>query len=255
MLFRIETAVSMGITKPSCTSQLCQWNIPNSTRNILEIKPISELTFIKHHYRKRKNTDLVKVKKQKFIDFSPSYDTQLLELSNEDTVRRNLYNAVKDFAPQSRFVELIEERKKSMKNTHDLVKFPTIIEKSNIFIWDKDLTNKENIGLFTKSIAVTKEEIEKIKVITKQQSESDIWFDQRKGRITASKFHQVFTRMNTLSKNVDTDLTNIFKDNEDIRTFENVATKHGTAMEPHAKSNVTAILKKHIKILKHLILV
>ena len=103
-----------------------------------------------------------------------------MELSNEHSVRRNLYNAVKDFATQSRFVELIEERKKSMKNTHDLVKFTTIIEKSNNFIWDKDLTNKENIDLFTKSIAVTKDEIEKIKVIKKQQSESDIWFDQRK---------------------------------------------------------------------------
>ena len=25
MFYRIETAVSMGITKPSCASQLCQW--------------------------------------------------------------------------------------------------------------------------------------------------------------------------------------------------------------------------------------
>ena len=135
---------------------------------------------------------------------------------------------------QSRFVELIEERKKSMKNTHYIVKFPTIIEKSNIFIWDEDLTNKENIDLFTKSIVVTKNEIEKIKVITKQQAESDIWFDQRKVQITASKFHQVYTRMNTLSKKADADLTNIFKNIEGTRTFENVATKHGTAMEPHA---------------------
>ena len=50
--------------------------------------------------------------------------------------------------------------------------------------------------------------------------------------------------MNTLSKNVDADLTNIFKNIESIRRFENVANKHGTAMEPIAKSNVTAILKK-----------
>ena len=78
-----------------------------------------------------------------------------MALSDENIVRRSLHNAVKDFVSQSRFVKLIEERKKSMKNTHDLVKFPTIIEKSNIFIWDKDLKNKENIDLFTKSIAVT----------------------------------------------------------------------------------------------------
>ena len=61
--------------------------------------------------------------------------------------------------------------------------------------------------------------------------------------------------MNTLSKNVGTNLTNIFINNEGTRTFENVATKHGTAMEPHAKSNVIAIFKKTHKNLKHLILV
>ena len=151
----------MCITKSSCTASYANGTFQRIYEIYQKQKPILELTFIQHHYRKRKNNDPVKAKKQKFIDFPPSYDTQLLELSNEHNVRRNLYNAVKDFATQSRFVELIEERKKSMKNTHDLVKFPTIIEKSNIFIWDKDLTNKENIDLFTKSIAVTKDEIEK----------------------------------------------------------------------------------------------
>ena len=56
--------------------------------------------------------------------------------------------------------------------------------------------------------------------------------------------------MNTLSKKVDADLTNIFKSIEGTRTFENVATKHGTALERHAKSNVTAILKETHKSFK-----
>ena len=51
--------------------------------------------------------------------------------------------------------------------------------------------------------------------------------------------------MSTLSKNADTDLTNIFKNNECTRTFEIVATKHDAAMEHHAKINVTPILEKH----------
>ena len=54
----------------------------------------------------------------------------------------------------------------------------------------------------------------------------------------------MFTRINTLSKSADADLTNIFKNIEGITRFENVANKHGTAMEPNAKSNVTTILKK-----------
>ena len=36
MFFRIETAVFMGITTPSCTSQLCQWNIPKDKQITLE---------------------------------------------------------------------------------------------------------------------------------------------------------------------------------------------------------------------------
>ena len=160
-------------------------------------------------------------------------------------VRRNLCNAAKDFAPESTFVELIEERKKRMKNTHDFVKFPRLFKKSNIFIWDKDLPNKQTTDLFSKSIAVITDEIEKIKVITKQQSESGIWLDQRKGQINASKFHQEYARMNTLSNKVDADLTNTLKKMEVTRTFKNVATKHGTTMESHAKSNVSNIKKIH----------
>ena len=44
-----------------------------------------------------------------------------------------------------------------MKNPNDLVKSPVIIEKCNIFIWDKYLTKKENIDLFTKCVVVTKD--------------------------------------------------------------------------------------------------
>jgi hypothetical protein len=112
MLFRVEAAVSSGITKPTCTSKLCEWNVPKATKDILELKPIREIAFVKDHYKKRNHKEEVTVAKKKFLAFSPSYDSQVIELQNADKIRDKLYDAVKNFAPQSRFVELMESRKK-----------------------------------------------------------------------------------------------------------------------------------------------
>lgn len=55
MLFRVEAAVSSGITKPTCTSLLSAWNVPVATKSIL--KPIKEITFAKTTYKKRNTTE------------------------------------------------------------------------------------------------------------------------------------------------------------------------------------------------------
>ena len=35
---------------------------------------------------------------------------------------------------------------------------------------------------------------------TRDQSENDLWFNMRKGRLTASKHHDIYTKVNTLAK-------------------------------------------------------
>ena len=57
MLFRTEAAVLSGITKPTYTNKLCTWNVPATSKQLLEIKRISELTFEKDHYRKSSNKE------------------------------------------------------------------------------------------------------------------------------------------------------------------------------------------------------
>lgn len=74
-LFRVEAAVLTGVTKPTCTSKSCQWNIPSNNKKILEIKPIAELSFIKHHYRKKTDKDKADKERQLFNAFSPSYES------------------------------------------------------------------------------------------------------------------------------------------------------------------------------------
>ena len=50
LLFRVEAAVSEGFTKPTCTSQTATWPVPASTKSLLELKPLREIPFEKHHY-------------------------------------------------------------------------------------------------------------------------------------------------------------------------------------------------------------
>jgi len=69
------------------------------------------------------------------------------------------------------------------------------------FKYNKGNDIETNVTLFANSITITQKQIKNVYNATKQQSESQVWIDQRKGRITASKFYQVYTRMNTVQNN------------------------------------------------------
>ena len=62
MLFRIESAVTNGVTKPCKTSLLCEWNIPSGNKiNIQPIK-VEELCFTSDKFTSDKQN--MKIKKQ-----------------------------------------------------------------------------------------------------------------------------------------------------------------------------------------------
>ena len=61
--------------------------------------------------------------------------------------------------------------------------------------------NKQNLGIARKeiflSISITKEEAAYLEECTRFQSKSTLWYDHRKGRITASMFYSVFRASST----------------------------------------------------------
>ena len=60
MLFRVETAVRSGATKPSSTSMLACWNVPTGCKTTLVHKPLADMTFHKHHYTHKKKKKMLK---------------------------------------------------------------------------------------------------------------------------------------------------------------------------------------------------
>ena len=247
MLFRIEAAVSSGVTKPTCTSRLAAWNVPSGSKTVLDMKPICELEFLKHTYRKRANVEETQQNRTIYNAFSPSYESDLKKISSGGIIRQKIYEAFKDCASTSRFVELIECKKKRPKaNNNTSVELPNnIITEAELFSIDHAKTNDANVQAFTEKIKLSSDKIRLIYEATKSQSDSEIWFSQRKGRITASKFYHVFTRMNTLNKNKTNEFpTSLVKQHLTDQRFVSIQTKHGIAMEVHAKEKVKTLFKK-----------
>ena len=58
MLFRVEAAIMQGLTKPTCTSQKSSWNVQKGIKTTLDMGRVSNDTFKRHHYRKKREQNI-----------------------------------------------------------------------------------------------------------------------------------------------------------------------------------------------------
>ena len=65
--------------------------------------------------------------------------------------------------------------------------------------------------------------------------------------MTASNFYRASTKTQSLQNNISNNAGSLLKNLTEINKFESKATKHGTAMERHAKLQVILILTKSYK--------
>ena len=70
----------------------------------------------------------------------------------------------------------------------------------NKFTYHESNTLQQNVVEFTRPLNISKNQIEHLKNITIEQASSKLWFEQRRGRMTASHFHRICSRMKTLTK-------------------------------------------------------
>ena len=104
MLFRVEAAVRSGATKPSSTSMLACWNVPTGCKTTLVHKPLADMTFHKHHYKKRKtNAQNIECNNDYYKSFNVTgeYETFLQDPKEH---RSFLYYTLKDDASGSYFI-------------------------------------------------------------------------------------------------------------------------------------------------------
>ena len=71
---------------------------------------------------------------------------------------------------------------------------------SNKNAYNDSNTLQQNLVEFTRSLNLLKNRTEHLKNLTKKQTSSKLWLEQRWGRITASDFHRICSSMITITK-------------------------------------------------------
>ena len=64
----------------------------------------------------------------------------------------------------------------------------------------ENLNDDEKIARFLRCLCFSDNDVQAIEKMTRTQSKSPRWKEHRKGRVTASKHHDVFTKVNNLAK-------------------------------------------------------
>ena len=204
-LYKIDYANVQGLCKPACTETACAWN-KNTRRNVTPMR-ISDLVV-------RKKLATVEAKKH---DSIPREEKRMKDLQEFDP--RAEHHRDINTENLSNFIRKVQVIKK------DAVLFKSIETMSNTVISDhsgllienlkeKALLNaptaqkttdtatieQETTEAFVRSLCATDIQIKNLEYATRNQSKQDLWHQARKGRLTASNHHTIYTKMNSVVK-------------------------------------------------------
>ena len=247
MFYRIEAAVRLGLTNPSCTGKSNEW-LPNRTE-VVPVK-VKDLKLQRDDFGKRgkKVRKLVSTPKKKYNPFCAIKDFKPLQLTDIAT-------ALEDVIPDSILSTAVPKPKvyfvREMISNNDPQ--PEDLESMD----DVMLMSDSSEAFFSNISAVFNDDkINGIEVCTRGQSNNQSWFTYRKGVITASKGHEICTKMRKIRKGqCEIDLWQLFQKVSGL-TFVNPnipALKYGRAMEPIAANecyNLLSVSHKNLKILE-----
>jgi hypothetical protein len=118
----------------------------------------------------------------------------------------------------------------------------------------KHCQSSQSIEQLMQKMYLTTEEIHDVQCHTMDQNKSALWKAARKGRITASNFYRVHTKVNTMKKKPDTEfigLVNNLVDPPSLGHLDHI--KHGIESEEKAIDQVVTLLSDagHEKVQVH----
>ena len=167
--------------------------------------------------------------------------SQAKDLTNAVAIREEFHHKVKEMIPSSCFCEFMEGEKKRNKKEHFII-VPTLTDCAQTF--DNEHKKDLNIDEFLKVINLSKEQINYVYNVTKTQSKSEIWINQRKGRITASNFKNVYSKANktAITDEQPVEMISLLMGYESINQTWQM--KHGINSEIHAVQKFKSVFKE-----------
>ncbi|KAK3082973.1 hypothetical protein FSP39_010413 [Pinctada imbricata] len=234
LLFRIEAANKLGVT--SCTSLPCLWIKPSE--NKLQPNKIKNMDFKKSIHGKIRTRPLVGRSKADFQVLP-----QPVSSEDERTIQNELLKSLCHVVPNACVF-------KGLRNTvHETAtRSGEILEEEEVNVIDINNYHQETM-VRNNVECITDAEVESISKITLGQSSNSQWKEIRKGKITASNFYSVHTKVNSCKKKSACDVKPILCNimgytdvNPNIKSL-----KYGREMEKVAKRNFIKVYRKKHK--------
>ena len=243
LVHKVDFCWEYGYVNPACTSQPCVWN-DGGKLTLIQPQRIMEMDLKKPSAQKKEKKNILNSK----ASFQPILNTEKRGMSFEEfmlSINEKVPNAVANF----------EHSDPPVKNTY----YDKQTRHANV---PKSLTDLAHSTLSTQEFLsrvplYDVNDIRKIENATRGQASNPEWFRQRKGRITASNFRDVHTRVNSVisadvSSKVDCNkllarVMGYIKVNPNLPSL-----KHGRQIEPIAiheyRKTSSANGHKHVKI-------
>ena len=192
-LYKLEYAVSNLFTDPACTSMPCGWN--KGTRKSVAAARILDLRI-----RKDKRTSETKkdnIISNDLINFDPRREPHRLVRDEEKE------QFLETFATIRKSAVIFKSLESRVGNDSTSTReFRSLVSEADMYATKHEgMSEAELVRGFMESLTLTGETQTAIERNTRGQADNPLWFELRKGRITASKFHDVYTKVNSVVSN------------------------------------------------------
>ncbi|XP_067933338.1 uncharacterized protein [Watersipora subatra] len=209
LMFKIESAFRLDISNPACTNTACAWKGPSSRKTVF--MKVADMSFKKPSHKSGKGG------KEKSIKKSTTSRVKFGETLNEPGVTCHF----KDFVESMRSAvptALLFLPGKLKTSASQPIDDDTILPNDNDSpdIWISSICSIADAAktvatvdkLITKCV-LSDQQIFDIKVFTRGQSENENWRRLRRGRVTASNFYKIHTRMESLKRSPSTNCSKL----------------------------------------------
>ena len=250
-LFRVEAAMRLGLSNPACTTKPCEW-LPNRS----SVKPCKakNINFNRDDFAKR-GKQVKKINSTPKKNFNPllnkknvsglSFDEIVKSFEESNIISKAILSTAVPKPEIDFYLEVLTKKQ---------------IEPESVPSLDDVITMSNSVEGFFKNLPlnISTTIAKRIEEITRGQSLNHLWFQHRKGVITASKVHEIKTKMAKVIKgcrgNQDQEsmMWSLIK-NVSGMIFINPnipALKYGRDMEPIAANRLFDLLKVRHKGLK-----
>ena len=196
VLYKVEYAVAMGFTQPACTSIPCEWN--KSTKKIVKPSKILDMN-IRKDARSHDIPGQVTAKPGGIIsDALKSFDPRRDGHQITDGHRISSFlSKYREINPKAVVYTAIPQSRGNIPDNRQV----NLVDMAEIFVDNHEGLNEgQLVSLFLEQCRLSQIDCENIEKDTRLQSECEEWHRQRNGRLTASVFHDIYTKVNTMIK-------------------------------------------------------